>query len=485
VNSPLRKVSVAALVLFAALFLNLNYVQFVSAEKLAENQHNRRLVLDRYGRERGAILAGNQPIATVVERSGQYRFTRRYAEGPLYAHITGYYSLYYGSAGIENTYDGMLSGEDEALFVSRISDLITGREPAGAAVRLTLDHRLQTIANRQLGDRKGAIVAVHPKTGAVLAMVSKPTYDPNPITSISERTAKKGFADARETPGRALVNRTIADTFPPGSIFKVITSAAYFEQLDKTPDDLVESPPQLKLPLTTRFLRNFGGGTCGSDKITVEHALEISCNTAFANMGLQIGAARLRETAQGFGFNEPFDGFPLPTVPSVVEAGLDKPQTALSAIGQHEVRVTPLQMALVAAGIANRGVVMRPYLVDEVITKDRKVVESATPSRLRPEPAVSERTAELVSRIMQSVVRSGSGTRAQIPGVPVAGKTGTAQNAPGQPPHAWFIGFAPADDPQIAIAVFVEGGDGGSAEATGGVLAAPMAKAVMEAALGR
>jgi len=485
VNSPVRKVAIAALALFGALFLNVNYVQFVSAEKLAENKNNRRLVLDRYGRERGAILAGNKPIATVVERSGQYRFTRRYLEGPLYAHITGYYSLHFGLSGVEDTYDGMLSGEDEALFASRISDLITGREPSGAAVRLTLNHKLQSIANQQLGDRKGAIVALDPKTGAVLAMVSKPTFDPNPISSIAIRTARAGFNEVRDAPGRPLVNRAIADTFPPGSIFKVITSAAYIEQLRKTPDDTVASPRQLKLPLSTDFLRNFGGGSCGGDKITLEHALEISCNTAFANLGLEIGAERLRETAQGFGFNEPFDGFPLPTVPSVVEAGLDKPQTALSAIGQHEVRATPMQMALVAAGIANRGEVMRPYLVAEVITKERKVVERATPRPLRDRPAVSEQTAEQVSRMMQTVVRSGSGTRAQIPGITVAGKTGTAQNAEGQPPHAWFIGFAPAEDPQIAVAIFVEGGDGGSDEATGGRLAAPMAKAVMEAALSR
>jgi peptidoglycan glycosyltransferase len=316
-------------------------------------------------------------------------------------------------------------------------------------------------------------------------MVSKPTFDPNPISAISEKTAKAGYEQALKADGRPLVNRAIANTYPPGSIFKVVTASAYFDKLGKTPADKIASPPQLKLPLTTQTLSNFGGGTCGGDPITIEHALEVSCNTAFANIGLEVGADALQATAEGFGFNQPFDGFPLANVRSVFPPGIDKPQTAISAIGQFDVRVTPLQMALVAAGIANRGSVMRPYIVDEVLAPNLKVIERAAPKTLRAEPAVSERTAAMVSQMMQTVVRSGSGRRAQIPGVAVAGKTGTAQNAEGSAPHAWFIGFAPADDPQIAVAIFIEGGDTGSAEATGGVLAAPMAKAMMEAALRR
>lgn len=484
-NSAVRRVAIAALLLFAALFVNVNYVQFVSAEKLAENSHNDRLVLDRYGRERGKILAGDKTIATVRETTGQYRFQRVYPEGPLYAHITGYHSLHYGLSGIEDTYDDVLSGEDDRLFASRVSDLITGREPAGAAVRLTIDPKLQKLASDELGDRKGAIVALDPRTGAVLAMVSKPTFDPQPISSVDQRKARAGFTKAEKADGRPLISRAIADTYPPGSIFKVITSAAYFEQLNKTPSDEVDSPRQLKLPQTTTFLKNFAGGSCPADRISVAEALATSCNTAYANMGLDVGAEGLRETAEGFGFNEPFDGFPLPNARSVFPAGIDKPQTALSAIGQHEVRVTPLQMALVAAGVANRGVVMRPYIVDSIITTDLKTLDKAQPQPLRDKRAVSPRTAELLNEIMQGVVSDGSGRRAAIDGVKVAGKTGTAQNAEGKPPHAWFIGFAPADDPQIAVAIFIEGGDGGQQEATGGRLAAPMAKALMEAALKR
>ena len=285
-------------------------------------------------------------------------------------------------------------------------------------------------------------------------------------------------------PGKPLVSKASADTFPPGSIFKVITAAAYFDKLHKTPADLVASPQRLKLPLTVKDeLANFGNASCGADKITVERALEISCNTAFAGMGLEIGGEALRATAEGFGFNEPFDNLPFQTVRSRFPSGINAPQTAQSAIGQFDVRVTPLQMAVVAAAVADGGVVMRPYVVDSVVTPDLRVVDRTVPQRLRDQPAVTAQTAAYLNQMMQKVVSSGSGVRAQIPGIAVAGKTGTAQNAEGKPPHAWFIGFAPANDPKIAVAVFVEGGDGGSAEATGGRVAAPIAQALMAAAL--
>ncbi len=482
-NAALRRVAMAAIGLFALLFLNVNYVQFVRADSLRENPNNRRLVIERYGRERGQILAGAHPIVTNVATKGQYKFQRKYGAGPLYAHVTGYYSLYFGAAGLEKSYDQQLSGDDDSLFVRRLSDLVTGREREGATLRLTLRDDLQKLASDQLGDRRGAVVALDPKTGAVLAMVSKPTFDPAPISSLSAATAQAAWKSANAMEGKPLVAKATQDTYPPGSIFKVITAAAYFEQLRKTPADLVESPRQFTLPLTNVVMDNFNKSSCGGDKVTVEHALEISCNTAFAKMGLEVGGAGLKATAEAFGFNEPFDDLPLPTVRSAFPEGIDAPQTALSAIGQYDVRVTPLQMALVAATIGNKGVGMRPYLVDSVVTSDLRVVDRTDPAPLRDQPAVSVQTAGFLSQMMQTVVRKGSGTRAQIPGVVVAGKTGTAQNAEGKAPHAWFIGFAPANDPQIAVAVFVEGGDSGENEATGGRIAAPIAQKVMAAAL--
>lgn len=483
-NGPLRKVAVAALVLFGLLFLNVNYVQFVRADTLREHPRNRRVLFERYGRARGQILAGDKAIVSNVKSKGQYKFQRAYVDGPLYAAVTGYYSLYYGRTGIEGQYDQVLSGEDDRLFVSRISDLVTGREREGAAVRLTLRSELQEIAAKQLGNRRGAVVAIDPRTGAILAMVNSPSYDPEPISSVDEKVAKAGFAKARDASKKLLTSKASAETFPPGSIFKVITAAAYFEQLRKTPADLVDSPKTLPLPETrSDELNNFGNATCGADRITVERALEISCNTAFANMGLEVGGEAIRTTAEGFGFNEPFEGLPFQAVRSRFPAGINRPQTAQSAIGQFDVRVTPLQMAIVAGAIANGGVVMRPYVVDSIVTSDLRAVDRTEPTRLREQPAVSEQTAGYLSQMMQTVVRSGSGVAAQINGVAVAGKTGTAQNAAGKPPHAWFIGFAPANDPKVAVAVLVEGGDGGSAEATGGRIAAPIAQAVMAAAI--
>jgi peptidoglycan glycosyltransferase len=314
-------------------------------------------------------------------------------------------------------------------------------------------------------------------------MVSTPSFDPTKISSVDARTAQAAWKQANAADGKPLISKAMGDTYPPGSIFKVITAAAYIEALHKTPADLVESPRQFKLPLTNVVLDNFNKSSCGGDKITVEHALEISCNTAFAKMGLEVGGDALRTTAEAFGFNQPFDDLNLRSVPSHFPEGIDAPQTALSAIGQYDVAATPLQMALVAGAIGNKGVVMRPYVVDSVISSDLVVSDRTTPTPLRDRPAVSEQTAAYVSQMMQKVVASGSGTRAQIPGVAVAGKTGTAQNAPGKAPHAWFIGFAPAGDPQIAVAVFVEGGDSGENEATGGRIAAPIAQKLMAAAL--
>jgi peptidoglycan glycosyltransferase len=488
VNAPLRRTAIAAIGLFAALFINVNYVQFVQADSLRDNRNNRRVQLDRYARERGEILAGDKRIVTNVETKSRYRFQRDYLSGPLYAHITGYNSLYYGRTGIEDAYDDVLAGEDESLFASRLSDFITGREPQGAAVRLTIRDSVQRAAAEQLGDRRGAVVAIDPKTGAILAMVSMPTYDPQPISSLDQRKAAAGFDKAKDTPGNALVSKATADTAPPGSIFKVITAAAYLDKQGKKPSDRIASPHRLDLPLTTNVLRNFGDSTCGGDNVTLEKALEVSCNTAFANMGLAVGPEALREQAEKFGFNEPFDDFPLRTVRSVFPSGIDEPQTAYAAIGQHDVRVTPLQMAMVAGAIGNSGVVMKPRVVDAVIGEDLQPIRGTSPEvdRLKEQPAVTPAVAGMLTQMMETAVRSGSGQKAQIQGIRVAGKTGTAQNAEGKPPHAWFIGFAPADNPSVAICVFVEGGDaGGSTEATGGRVAAPIAKAVMEAALKR
>lgn len=485
-NAPLRRVAATCLVLFGLLLLNVNYRQVVKAGDYRDNARNSRVIVRNYERERGSIaLAGpGRPlIANSVETQGRLKYLRTYPPKELYAHVTGYYSLIYGRDGLEETEDRVLSGEDPRLFVKRLSDTLTGREPRGGDVIVTLQQAAQQAAYDGLKGKRGAVVALDPRTGAVLAMASAPTYDPNRLSSFDPKAIRDYHAAlTADGAGDPLLNRAISQTYPPGSTFKVITAAAALQH-GVTPDTQIPSPTVLDLPQSTATLRNFGGETCGNGTTTtLADALRISCNTAFAQLGLTLGADTLHAQAQAFGFGDSDLTVPEPVAESVVPPDLDLPSLAQSAIGQRDVRVTPLQMALVAAGIANGGTIMKPYVVREVRAPDLTRLSLAQPETYRH--AVPRDVADQLRAMMEAVVTSGTGTAAQIPGVRVAGKTGTAQNAPGAAPHAWFIGFAPAQDPQVAVAVIVEnGGDAGS-EATGGRVAAPIAKAVMRAVLG-
>ena len=286
-----------------------------------------------------------------------------------------------------------------------------------------------------------------------------------------------------DAPDDPLVNRAISQTYPPGSTFKVITAAAALASGKVQPDTQIPSPPELDLPQTSANLNNFGGGTCGANTTTLANALRISCNTAFAALGLEIGEQTLREQAESFGFGKDDLSVPTSVASSVFPEDISPPSLAQSAIGQFEVRVTPLQMAMVAAGVANGGEVMKPYLVQEVQAPDLSRLDVAEPEVYSR--AVSGEVAAELTRMMQLVVADGSATRAQIDGVSVAGKTGTAQHAPGRPPHAWFIGFAPAEDPRVAVAVVIEDGGSLGSEATGGAVSAPIARDMMRAVLRR
>lgn len=312
--------------------------------------------------------------------------------------------------------------------------------------------------------------------------MSKPSFDPNLLAGHDTAVVNEAYRALENEEGSPLVNRALAgNTYPPGSTFKLVTAAAALES-GMTPESEVFAPRELDLPLTSSTLKNFGGTACAAtDTTTLADALRVSCNTAFGQLGLELGDEALRRQAEAFGFGESLR-VPLRVTPSRFPADPDEPQTALSAIGQFEVSATPMQMAMVAAAIANDGVQMQPYLVAQVRTADLAVVERTEPTELRR--SVSTETARALRDMMVEVVRGGTGKAAQIRGVEVAGKTGTAQHASGADPHAWFVGFAPADDPQVAVAVLVEeGGDLGS-EATGGQVAAPIARKVMEAVMG-
>jgi peptidoglycan glycosyltransferase len=484
VNGPLRRLAAVVAVLFASLLASTTWVQFVDADSLDKQPYNSRTLFREYGRERGPLLVGNgTQIAESVPVDDQYKFLRKYPGGQAYSHITGFYSIVYGPTGMERAVGDLLSGTSDQLFYRRIGDLLTGEEPQGASVELTIDPKVQSAAWKALGDRKGAVVALDPQTGNVLAMVSKPAYDPNLLASHDRGAVVAARKKLLEDPDRPLEDRAISSRlYPPGSTFKLVTSAAALSSGRYSPDTQIDAPDELDLPQTSVTLPNFGGSSCSpTGKMTLTDALRISCNTAFGSLGLALGAPTIAEQAQKFGFGQSLR-IPLEVTPSTFPANANPPQTAQAAIGQFDVRVTPLQVAMVSAGIANGGVVMRPNLVKTVRSgQDLDVIDTPEPEKLSE--AVSSEVANQLKGMMLEVVRNGTGTRAQIPGVEVAGKSGTAQQGEAGPPHAWFTAFAPANDPKVAVAVVIEDGGGLGDEASGGKLAAPVAQKVMRAVL--
>jgi len=480
VNKPLRRIAVAVMAMFAAMLININYIQVVQAEDLRSERGNSRLILEEYSRERGPIVVAGEAIANSVETDGNLRFLRQYSQGPLYAPATGFYSTVYGATGIERAENAILSGTDDRLFVRRILDTLTGQAARGGSVALTLDPAAQQAAAEGLGDRPGAVVALEPDTGRILALASSPTYDPGVLAGADSQAVTQAFEALNADPSRPLLNRAFSEIYPPGSTFKLVTTAAALESGRFTPESEVFGGAELDLPQSTAVLPNSSGQACtGGETTTLLEALKRSCNTSFGQLGIELGADVLAAQAEKFGFGEGYE-VPIGTAASRFPAEANAPQTAQSAIGQFDVAATPLQMAMVAAGIANRGIVMTPYLVDQVLGPDTVSLETADARELSR--AVSPQTAATLTTMMVAVVEEGTGSNAAIDGVRVAGKTGTAQQGGDRPPHAWFVSFAPADDPQVAVAVIIESG-GGEAEISGNRLAAPVARAVMAAVL--
>ncbi len=481
-NAPIRRVSTLVAALFVSLLVSTTAIQFVEAKSLNARPDNRRTLLSTYGRERGQILVGDTAIAKSIPTKDQYKWQRVYPKGAAYAHITGYYSFFGAAGGLERADHSLLDGSSDKLFYRRVSDLFTGRKAGGASLQLTIDPAIQNAAIKAFGNQHGAAVALDPRTGAILAMVSRPSYDPNMLATHDLGAVAKASDKLNKDADRPLLNRAIGgDLYPPGSTFKIVTAAAALSSGSYSPQSQIPGPAVLDLPQTSAVLPNDFPAACGPNgKTTLEHALVISCNTAFGWLGMQLGADALQTQAAKFGFGDAL-AIPMTVTPSQFPANPNKPQQAQSAIGQFDVRVTPLQMAMVSAGIANRGTVMKPYLVQSVLGSDLNVIDSAQPEQLSD--AVSPEVAAQLTSMMEGVVQSGTGTAAQISGVRVAGKTGTAQHGAGLAPHAWFTSFAPADNPTIAVAVVVENGGNAGNEAVGGRVAAPIAKAMMEARL--
>jgi peptidoglycan glycosyltransferase len=466
------------MVMFALLLANITFNSLVRSEALAANPLNRRVRDAEFARDRGSILAvGKTEIATSKPKNDNFKYQRTYPDGKLYAAITGFYSYDQGSSGLEATYNQQLAGTADSLFVRRLVDTVTGRSPEGASVQTTIVPKVQRAAADALGDQKGAVVALNPKTGAILALVTSPTYDPNDIATHDIDKARDNYTALLKDPNKPLSNRAAREIYPPGSTFKLVTAAAALED-GMEPDTKVPAPNPLRLPGTKTDLPN--ETNCGGTEVTITQALRVSCNTAFASIGLELGQDKLREQANKFGFNQRHLA-DLGGVASVFPDDLNKPQLALASIGQFDVAASPLQMAMVSAGIANDGVVMDPYIVSMVQAPDLKPLQTTKPKVLSR--AMSADNARKLQQMMITVVDSGTGTNAKIPGVEVGGKTGTAQSDPKRKPFAWFTSFAPADDPEVAVAVIIEDANIPRSDIAGGRLAAPIAKKVMEAAL--
>ncbi|MEI4271675.1 penicillin-binding protein 2 [Klenkia sp. LSe6-5] len=476
-NSPLRKVSISVMVLFTLLILNANYIQVVRSSELRSSQYNTRILAEAYDRERGQIVVAGNPVAQSVRTDDALTYLRQYPQGELYSTVTGYYSLVYGNTGIEQTENEILAGSDDRLAFRRIADLLTGRDPSGGNVELTLDPAAQQAAYDALDGVEGAAVALDPATGAVLAMVSSPGYDPNQLSS-HDPDAIRAYAEqlAAQDPDPR-VNQTIAERHSPGSVFKLITAAAALED-GYTADTVVPAPQFYRLPGTTTDLPNFNREVCDpSGEQALIQALTISCNTAFAQLGVELGEDRVRAAAEAFGIDQGGFEMPLGVVESTVGDIDGDAQLAVASIGQQNVQITPLQGAMIASAIANDGELMTPYLVDQLQAPDLSVVDQTRPE-VRGQP-VSAGVAEQLQEMMVSVVQNGSGRRAQIDGYTVGGKTGTAQTTADADDNQWFVGFAgPDGDPRIAVAVFIQGGQG-----TGGDLSAPVAQQIMSAYL--
>jgi peptidoglycan glycosyltransferase len=479
----IKRVANFILLMFLSLFVAASAMQVVNADSLSNDSRNQRAVYEGYKTQRGAILVNNKPIAESIKTSDAYRYLRQY-NGEQYSAITGFYSLFQGRTGLENVLDSSLRGDNSAAFFEQLNALLSGNPVSGASVELTIDEDVQLAAWNAMGNMKGSVVAIEPATGRILALVSKSGFDANLLSTHNTADASANYKKLLTNKNAPLINRAIGgDLYAPGSVFKLIVAAAAFESGEYTPQSKLPNPKSYILPGTTTAITNSGEGRCGgATTVSIATALKLSCNIPFAQLGIALGQEAIAKQAKAFGFGEEL-AIPLKATPSTYPENLDDAQTALTSFGQFDVRVTPLQMAMVSAAIANAGIEMKPYLVDQIFTSNLTLLEEGNPTELRR--SITTSSAERLKTMMIAAVSSGVSSNAKIPGVKVAGKTGTAENGVDDPYTLWFTGFAPADNPQVAVAVVIEDGGGKGQSGRGNTLAAPIAKKVMEAVLNK
>ena len=481
-NNQIRKIFIIVLLMFALLGVGVTNTQFISASSLNADARNQRTILHAAETDRGPIIVDKTAIASSEREADSKRYARSYAEGPLYASVTGYFSsVGNASTGIEAAEEDVLDGQSQTLLGQRLRNLLTGQNRQGGGVELTLNPDMQKAAAAALGNRKGAVVALDAQTGAVLAMYSAPTFDPNQLASSDASAVSDAFSALSSDPSNPLLNRTISERYAPGSTFKILTTIALIENHLADPDMHMPSPVSATLPGTATEVSNIESSTCGDGNPTLTEAFARSCNTTFVLASEQLTNQQLVDVTNRFGFGRETQ-IPLSVTPSVFPADADAAQLAMSSIGQYTVQTTPLQMAQVAQTIANDGQMMAPYLIGSIGDADNQVVRTTTPTDAgRP---ISSETASTLRTMMEAVVSQpyGTGTTMALPNVSVAAKTGTAETGEGDRANAWAVGFAPADNPRIAFAVLVEGDDTNPTP-HGGDVAGPIARAVLEAGL--
>ncbi|MGW3493231.1 peptidoglycan D,D-transpeptidase FtsI family protein [Streptomyces sp. NPDC001020] len=487
-NKPVRRIAIFCGLLVLALLVRVNWLQYAKADSLKNDKDNRRVNITRYASPRGDIIVGGSSVTGYVETKtdalNDLKYKRTYKDGPMWAPVTGYASQVYGATFLEGVEDGILTGTDDKLFFRNTLDMLTGKPKQGGNVVTTLNAAAQKAAYNGLkGHGKGAVVALEPSTGKILALASYPSYDPGSIAGQNDGEAWKKLQE-ENNPSNPMLNRALRETYPPGSTFKVVTAAAALENGKYTSaDQHTDSPLPWIMPGTTKPLENENNIPCKN--VSMREALRMSCNSVFGKIGADLGNDKMLDQAEKFGFNkEQFT--PVRSNASVFSKDMNKSQTALSSIGQYNTAATPLQMAMVVSAIANDGKLMKPYMVDKLQSPNVDTLEQTQPEEMsRP---LSERNAQILQSMMETVVKDGTGKNAQMGnGITVGGKTGTAQHGlnNSEKPYAWFISYAKMSDGSspVAVAVVVEDDNANRGDISGGGLAAPIAKNVMKAVI--
>lgn len=479
---PIRRVSTLLLIMFVGLFASSTMIQAVQADGLYDDARNTRTLYDSFAVERGSIVVDGVQVALSTPSDDEYAWQRQYPMGPLYAAVTGYNTLGQGNTGIEGAMNAELTGSANSQFLDQILATLTGQDPAGSSVELTISSAAQQAAADALGEREGAVVALDPDTGDVLAMYSSPTFDPNAFAQHNTAAVRQLHDELAASPDEPLQNRAIAgDLYFPGSVFKVLVLAAALESGRFDLASELPNPETLTLTGSTAEVRNASRTTCGpGETVTLQTALILSCNIPFAILGEQLGEDAIAEQAAAFGYGQQLE-IPLTVLPSTYPTGLTPSQVQLTSFGQFDVRVTPLQIAMTTAAIANDGTLMRPNMIDRVLAPNLDVLDDPEPT-IMGNP-ISSGTAAEMRAAMELAVSEGLATNAQIPGVTVGGKTGTAETGENNEPfNLWFTGYGELGDRSVAVAVVVVP-DENIVGDTSNVIAAPIGRAVIEAVL--